>query len=92
MQTTQEETDAPIDKKNAHGLYTKYMALALDAQTKGNAVTFEGYCQRAEYYLHLLNELNDDMPMTPARMTERPQQSTVVPFRRNYLRRKRPSV
>ena len=92
MQTIQKETEAPIDKKNAHALYTKYMSLALDAQTKGDLVSFEGYCQRAEYYLHLLNELNGDIPMTPAQMAEPPQQSTVVPFRRNYLRRKRRGI
>jgi hypothetical protein len=87
MQTIQEQVEPPIDKKSAHGLYSKYMALSLDARTKGDSVLSEGYCQWAEYYLHLLRELNGDLPID-TKMAEPPTQSSVVPFRRNYLRRK----
>jgi len=89
MYTIREETDTPIDKKNAHDSYTRYMALALDARSKGDGVSFEGYCQRAEHYLHLMGELNGDVPMAPTQMTEPSPQSTALPFRKNYLRRKR---
>ena len=56
MAATREKIERPINKKQAQELYSKYMSLALACRTKGDRALFEAYYQRAEYYLHLMNE------------------------------------
>jgi len=56
--TIQEKMEQPINQKNALDLYSRFMALALSSQTKGDRDLFESYYRRAEYYLYLMNELN----------------------------------
>jgi hypothetical protein len=96
MHTTQKGTGYPINKKNAQDLYTKYMTLALETRTKGDRALFENYYQHAEYYLHLMNELNGKPPVTSAAVAAPLQQSKILPspfpLRSGFLRHNRRGI
>lgn len=51
--------DKPTNKQEAQHLHSQHAALASSAQAKGDRVLFESHSQHAEYYLHLMNELED---------------------------------
>ncbi|MCE3231076.1 MAG: hypothetical protein K0R52_1004 [Alphaproteobacteria bacterium] len=95
MHTTEKETGRPINKKNAQDLYTKYMTLALETRTKGDRALFENYYQHAEYYLHLMNELDRKLSVTPTPIAEPLRQIKILPspfpLRSGFLRRNRRS-
>lgn len=52
----EEKTEQLISHREACDLYSKYTKLASAAEMK-DPVLFENYYQRAEHYLHLMNEL-----------------------------------
>jgi hypothetical protein len=54
----------PSNKKEAHNLYAKYMAMALDTRLKGDRVLFDTYYRRAEDYLCLMNKLGNNASTT----------------------------
>ncbi len=54
----------PSNKKEAHNLYAKYMAMALDTRLKGDRALFESYYRQAEDYLRLMNKLSNNAPST----------------------------
>jgi hypothetical protein len=70
----QEETERLITRREARDLYSKYIKLASSVETK-DPILFENHYQRAEYYLHVMKELED----------------APIPFKRpskgNFLRR-----
>lgn len=59
MRTIREEVECPVNKKNAHYLYSKYMTMTLEARLKGDRALFDNYYQCAEGYLRLMNKLNN---------------------------------
>ncbi|MCE3230766.1 MAG: hypothetical protein K0R76_17 [Alphaproteobacteria bacterium] len=74
MRTIREEIGESINKKKAQDLYSTYITLALETRKKReNRILFESYYQRAEYYLHLMNDLNDGLSVTPARVAKSAQ-------------------
>lgn len=83
--------EQPVDKKKAQDLYSKYMLLALETRTTGDRALFEDYYQRAEYYLHLMNEVCDGLPIMPGKP---PQQGAIapLPFKGSFLHHKQQSV
>jgi hypothetical protein len=101
MRKIRQESDQPINTQSMKALHLKYMALAKDAQVREDRVLSESYYQRAEYYLHAINYPSDSIPVSatpnpsirkphPNNQVESPsQEGNVLPFRRNFLRRKR---
>lgn len=92
MGSIRKEIEHPFDRKNAHDLYSKYMALALGSRTKGDRVLFENYYQRAEYYLHLMNKLT----IWPGEAPDKPKLSSFKEYlsgrnQRRHLSPKRQS-
>ncbi len=81
MAATRKEIEQPITKKQAQELYSKYMNLALECRIKGDRALFEGYYQRAEYYLHLMNKFT----ILPGKAPNQPK----PPFKGPYLGRHR---
>lgn len=94
MASFRKPIEQPVDKRNTQELYSRYMVLALETRTTGDPALFEDYYQRAEYYLHLMNELSDGLPITPTRMVKSSQQGGVFPspFGDTILRRNRRDV
>jgi len=92
MRTIREQTEQAINRKKAQDLYSKYMLLALETRTTGDRALFEDYYQRAEYYLHLTNELSDVAAHAARWMGESPQQGTIALFMGSFLRHKRQGV
>ncbi len=56
MNTPRERTEQPINRTKVEELHHQYIALAKTAQKNEDRVLSESYYQRAEHYLHLLNE------------------------------------
>ena len=94
MASFRKAIERPVNKKSAHDLYSKYMVLALETRTTGDRALFEDYYQRAEYYVHLMNELKDGLPITPRWMRKPPQQDTIAPLpvTGSFLRHKQRGV
>jgi hypothetical protein len=74
MHVIQQIKEHLMTKREARDLYSKYTKLASSVETK-DPVLFENYYQRAEYYLHVMRDL----------------EGAPIPFKRpskgNFLRR-----
>lgn len=99
MSKIREEKNQPVNIQEIKDLHLKYVVLAKDAQKREDLVLSESYYQRAEYYLHAMNYPSDSLPTTTPHQAVRQvhsdvqvkqtQEGKVLPFRGNFLRRKR---
>jgi|GEM_PF-3205873 len=95
MLNKREETKQSDHRIQMEALHQKHIALAKVAEGNGDQVLAEGHYQNAEYYLHLMNELSDGLPITSVQWIEKsPRQNTKAPisFGKSFLRRKQRGV
>lgn len=71
MYEMREETEQSVNRKKLEDLHYKYINLAKEAQKREDRVLSESYYQRAEYYLHAINELSDSTSIPVARSSVR---------------------
>ncbi|MCE3230839.1 MAG: hypothetical protein K0R52_767 [Alphaproteobacteria bacterium] len=65
------ETKQPTNRGKVESLYNKYITLAKEAQKREDYVLAEGYYQRAEHCLHIMNESSDFVSTPVSRSSTR---------------------
>lgn len=98
MHNRQEETERFANIEQIEALHLKYIALARVAKEKGDGVLSESHYQRAEYYLHAINEQGFSLPVATVTATARssvkashPTKKILKDFNLERIYRKDPS-
>ena len=97
MNIPRERTGQPINRTKVEELHHQYIALAKTAQKNEDRVLSESYYQRAEHYLHLLNETSGAVPVStyaPSVKNPSPVKKVIKDFnlKGSFLRRNRRKV